>query len=200
MVPTAMEPAVLPHGLPEDDAFARWCRQLVASDREAFNALFAATSQRLYRYALRLTQQADRAEDIVQDVFLRLWLKRATLDPGRSLRALLYVMVRNQALTHERTAVKRKALLSAMDEPDVGPTPEETTRARLLGAHLRRWINELPDRRREAFQLSRFDGLSYEEIAGVMGLSVKTVDNHIWKALQHLRRRLHAFDADLLQP
>lgn len=184
----------------DPERFATWCAHLRVSDRQAFEALFATTSKPLFRYALRLTQQTDRAEDIVQDVFLRLWQKRTTLDPTRSLRTLLYVMVRNLALTQERTSVTRQALLSAMDAPQPPPSPEETTRARLLGAHIRSWVQELPVRRREAFQLSRFDGLSYEEIAAVMGLSVKTVDNHIWKALQHLRHRLHAFDADLLQP
>ncbi len=194
-----MEHAETPYQKPDLTPYADWCRRLVASDRTAFEALFATAAKPLYRYALRLTRQTDRAEDIVQDVFMRLWMRRTSLDPNRSLRALLYVMVRTHALTQERTASKREALLSDMDEPPVLPTPEETTQARLLGAQLRQWIDELPTRRREAFQLSRFDGLSYEEIANVMGLSVKTVDNHIWKALQHLRSRLHAFDPDLLQ-
>lgn len=190
----------LPASQLNEQPFSEWCQRIRASDRQAFETLFAATSHSLFRYALRLTQQADQAEDIVQDVFLRLWIKRATLDPNRSLRTLLYVMVRNLAFAQERTAVKRQALLSDMDKPVTEPTPEEATQARLLGAHLRTWIQELPARRREAFQLSRFDGLSYEEIADVMGLSIKTVDNHIWKALRYLRQRLHTFDADLLQP
>jgi len=185
---------------PDAVTYTTWCRRLIADDRKAFEALFHATSDSLYRYAFLHTRHGDVAEDIVQEAFLRIWLNRAALDPDRSLRALLYVTVRNLALSHTRGAIKRHTLLNTMDKPVLPFTPEETTRAHILGDHIRRWIHELPNRRREAFQLSRFDGLSYDEIAHVMDLSVKTVDNHIWKALQHLRNRLQTYETALIQP
>lgn len=187
------------NALPAEAQFSNWCTQLIASDKGAFEKLFGAMSKPLYLYALRLTRVQPLAEDIVQEVFLRIWQRRTTLDPNRSLRALLYVSVRNLALSHERTQVNRQTLLAGMDQQMSTPSPEEAAWAKMLGNHIKEWINELPARRREAFQLSRFDGLGYGEIADIMGLSVKTVDNHIWKALQHLKERLAAYDTELLR-
>ena len=78
-------------------------------------------------------------------------------------------------------------------ESAMQPTPEETIDAESLKERLREWISELPPKRREAFQLSRFEGLSHEEIAEVMNLAPRTVTNHIMLALQQLRDRLQAF-------
>jgi RNA polymerase sigma-70 factor (ECF subfamily) len=63
----------------------------------------------------------------------------------------------------------------------------------MLKRHLERWISEMPQRRREAFMLSRFEGLSHEEIASLMDLAPKTVNNHIVLALQHIRKKLDGF-------
>ncbi len=196
----------MPSALSEDekttteDPYAAWCRRLKASDRAAFEALFRAVYADLFRYAKSLTHDAASAEDAVQEALLRLWMRRTALDPGRSLRALLYVTVRNLALDQERNSAKRQALLKTMDDPQRPPTPGDTTGVRMLEARIHDWIAELPERRREAFRLSRFDGLTYAEIASVMGLSIKTVDNHIWLALHYLRRRLGQFEPDLLRP
>ncbi len=183
-----------------EDPFVIWSRRLKASDRTAYEALFRTVYADLFRYAKSLTHDAASAEDAVQEALLRLWIRRAALDPARSLRALLYVTVRNLALDQERNHAKRQTLLKGMDDQQRPPTPGDMTGARLLEAQIQGWIGELPERRREAFRLSRFDGLSYAEIASVMGLSVKTVDNHIWLALQHLRRRLSQYEPELLQP
>jgi len=73
------------------------------------------------------------------------------------------------------------------------PNADELLDAEDLGVRIREWISELPPKRREAFQLSRFDGLSHEEIAEVMNVAPRTVTNHIMLALQHLRDRLRTF-------
>lgn len=189
-----------PTTLSTDSTFSEWSQRLRASDRTAFQALFKATYPALCRYATGFTGDATVAQDLVQDAFLRIWNRRATLDPARSLQALLYVTVRNLALNHERTTAKRQTLLTTMDAPAPSPEPDAAVAADLLRERLQGWIREMPARRREAFQLSRFDGLSYEEIAGVMGLSVRTVEQHIRLALQHLRGRLREQEPELLRP
>ena len=187
---------------PEQGAaqFAVWSSRIAGSDRKAYTELFEATSGPLFRYALRLVHSEEIAEDLVQDAFLRIWQKRSELDPNRSLRAFLYTVVRNLALSHDRVLKNRKSLLAQMEHPVSPSSPEETVNTKWLGIRIRQWINELPDRRKEAFQLSRFDGLSYEEIANIMGVSIKTVDNHVWKALSHLKSRLETHDRELLIP
>ena len=169
-------------------------------DEAAFAALFHTTYPALLRYAQRLAGGHEHARDAVQEAFLRLWQKRSAIDPARSVRALLYLTVRNLILNQERNTTRQQKLLEQMDDPTPLPTPDHTTQARLMGHRLRLWIAELPLRQREAFELSRFDGLRYEEIAGVMGVSIRTVENHIRQALRHLRDRLREFEPDLLRP
>lgn len=151
----------------------------------------------LLRYALQVTHDEAAAYDVVQDAFIKLWNVRETLDPERSMKALLYRIVRNLALNQQRAKHHEEAKRAAMPVPDPTHTtsPEEVMDAEALGARIREWIAELPPRRREAFQLSRFEGLSHEEIAQVMNLTPRTVTNHIMLALQYLRDRLHAFQA-----
>lgn len=178
-------------------SYPEWSRRLQASDTTACTEVFDNLHPPLLRYALRLTQDNDAAYDIVQDAFIKMWQIRATLDPHRSLKALLYKMVRNLALNHNRTKMREKAHLIAMPSPDSpdGNDPEESIDVEKLGSCMREWIAELPSRRREAFQLSRFAGLKHEEIAEVMNLRPRTVTNHIMLALQHLRDRFHAYQA-----
>lgn len=180
--------------------FALWSARIRDSDEAAFQALFEATYPSLHRYAQSLTKNTVLAQDAVQEAFLRIWRRRATLDPSRSLRALLYLAVRNLVFNEERTLLQRKKLLATMDPPAAPSRPDEHSHVEMLEAHMRRWIRALPQRRREAFQLSRYDGLSYQEIAHVMGLSVKTVERHIQLALRELRDRLRALEPTLLQP
>jgi len=104
------------------------------------------------------------------------------------------------ALNTDRTAATRSTLLSTIDNSSVAPDASEGIDARMLQIRFRQWIGEMPDRRREAFQLSRFDELSYAEIARIMGLSVRTVERHIQLALKELRDRVREFEPTLLLP
>lgn len=189
-----------------DDQLADWCRRLKGGDRAALSALFEAAYAPLVRYARGLTAESKvPAEDVVQEAFIRLWKRRGTLDPDRSLKALLYTTVRHRAYNRMRDTSNRQTLLDTMseDRPAAsggdGPDPAEAADAELLGARLRAWIAELPERRREAFRLSRFDQLSYREIAEVMDVSVRTVENHVRLALQQLRDQLRAFEPERLR-
>ena len=151
----------------------------------------------LLRYALHLTRDEAAAYDVVQEAFVKLWQVRETLDPERSMKALLYRIVRNLSLNDQRMKRHHATQHAALPDHEAAstPSPEEAYDAEVLGAHLRRWIDTLPPRRREAFQLSRYEGLSHDEIAQVMNLTPRTVTNHIMLALQHLRDRLRAFQA-----
>ena len=178
------------------EQFRRWGQGLQRSDHAAYAALFEATYDALFRYAWTYTRDEDAAYDVLQDVYLKLWRIRARVDPARSLKALLYQMVRNYALNHGRD--KRRRALDPLDAARYAAsdeTFEADLYARDLGMLIRAWVAELPPRRREAFQLSRYEGLSHHEIARVMGLTPKTVNNHVVLALQHLRERLRQHEA-----
>lgn len=184
----------------DPDPYASWCRRLAASDPRAFEELFRATHGALVRYATTFTRDAASARDLVQDAYVRIWERRTALDPRRSLKALLYRTVRNLALNRVRDRQTRRDLLTDY-EPDVyhEPTPDAHAEGRELRRHLEAWIADLPERQREALTLSRFDGLSHDEIADVMEVSPRTVNNHLVKALKYLRDCTAAYEPSLIQ-
>ncbi|WP_456427474.1 RNA polymerase sigma-70 factor [Rhodocaloribacter sp.] len=178
-----------------EEQFRAWGDGLRRSDREAYASVFDATYDALFRFAWYITHDREACYDILQDVFAKLWHVRETIDPDRSLKALLYQMVRNYALNHERQ--KKRHATASLDAMPVEPSEhqlvEENLDADALNDQVRQWIAEMPERRRLAFELSRFEGLSHEEIAARMNLAPKTVNNHIVLALQHLRLRLETY-------
>ena len=178
-----------------DAPLAAWSRRLRASDPSACTELFRTLHAPLLRYAARLTRDEDAAYDVVQDAFIRLWEHRAGLDPEQSVRAYLYTIVRNTALNRIAQEKRRRAHAEVLDAPSQPPAASDALDARELQDHIRAWIDELPPRRQEAFRLSRFDDLTHNEIARVMGLAPRTVTHHIMLALQHLRDRLAAYQS-----
>lgn len=186
-------------------ALAALCRRLKASDRAAFERIFRLLREDLVRYAARLTGDGQAAHDLVQDVFLDCWHLRETLDPDRPLRPFLYRMARNRALRYlrdTRTHARKEAELFA--ERTSGPAapadPGAAIDAARLGEELQRWLAALPERQREALVLSRFHQFSHREIAAIMDVSPRTVNNHIMRALEHLQRCAQAFEPALWNP
>lgn len=182
--------------LPSDDSFDHWSRRLQSSDQRAFSELFEAMHTKMLRYAWRFTGEQEAARDVVQDAFLKVWQIREEIDPGRSLKALLYTIVRNLALNHNRSAAHTNGVLPEHDLHDHAPGADTQLDASMLDQQIRRFINQMPPRRREAFTLSRFEALSHEEIAQVMGLTARTVNTHIVLALKDLRNHLGALQLD----
>lgn len=189
------------HPSAEADLLAVWFRRVVASDRAAFESLFRTTHDGLVRFAVSILHDEGAAGDVVQEAYLRLWQRREEHDPSGSVKALLYRTVRNLALNVVRDGERRERLLEGRaDFLGAGaPSPDEALDARVLEESLRRWIGELPDRQREALLLSRFEGLSHEEVGRVMGVAPRTVNNHLVRALRALRERAlaHGFTAHL---
>ncbi len=182
---------------PPDDPYPDWARRLAASDATALAELFDAAHDPLLEYATGLLRDAAAAGDVVQDAFVRVWRHRASLDAGRSLRALLFRTVRNLAYNDVRDARTRARLLGGDGElaPDAvlpwrAPEPDAWVEGRELGDRLRAAVAGLPARQREALTLSRFDGLTHEEVAEVMGCAPRTVNNHLVRALATLRAQL----------
>lgn len=181
---------------PDPEQYADWARRLAADDATALRGLFDASYEPLWRSVMRLVGDDAVARDLAQDAFVRIWDRRHTLDPSLSLRALLYRTVRNLALNHLRDEQTRRHLLEDPESAAVSARPRGAAGADLqleaseLAERLNQFIAELPPRQREALRLSRFDGLSHQEIADVMGCAPRTVNNHLVRALEQLRSRL----------
>ncbi len=161
---------------------------IAAGDRAAFEALFRLHYRPLCAFAMGYVQDADQAEDLVQDLFFRLWLDRAKVTISTSMKAYLYASVRNRCLNAVKAGGRMRVLNERDDRPeeDVRTEDEHTERiARVQAA-----IEALPEERRRVFKLSRYEGLKYHEIAARLGISVKTVENQMGSALKTLRTEL----------
>lgn len=185
--------------MPTDEQLRAWCRRIKKSDRNAFASVFDALHDRLARYALQITGQKAAAQDVVQQAFTALWDMRSTLTPEESIEALLFRIVRNRAYNYKRdrrTRATNHEILQRDAEP-TRDTPAANIDASRLEENLQAWIDDLPERQREALQLSRFEDLSHEEIADVMEISPSTVNNHIVRALKKLRKQVRSHHPDL---
>lgn len=167
------------------------------SDQAAYAALFRTLHAPLLRYARRFVHNDATAYDVLQDVFMKLWDRRTTLDPNGAIEALLYTMVRNRALNTLRRESRETDLEVVSDQhTPVVDDAHASLASDDLASRIRRWIQELPKRRQEAFVLSRFHGLSHKEISAIMGVSLKTIDTHILLALKFLRGRLDGYQTE----
>jgi len=167
-----------------------------AGDEVAFRALFDALYGPLRRFARTFVDDVATAEDLVQEAFVRLWDRRASVAPGTPHQAYLYRSVRNLALNLRRDQKTRQRLLeeSSVNECAVAPAalpgPDDHLDGEELAKVLATCLADLPPRQREALHLSRFEGLSHGDVAITMGCSPRTVNNHLVAALATLRRRL----------
>lgn len=166
--------------------------KIKAGDEQAFEAMFKANYAGLCGYAQKYVSDLEQAEEIVQDVFCNFWNKRASLEVSGSLEAYLYRSVRNTCINHLKHLKVRNqyAIVQArfiqMEEKRVYDKMQELE----LHNKIEESINLLPTERQKIFKLSRFENMKYQEIAIHLGISIKTVEAQMGKALKFLRENL----------
>jgi len=164
--------------------------QVRGNNYKAFDELYRRHWPKLYRAAYKVLKDQQASEDIIQEVFANLWLKRKTTLIN-SLSSYLYGMVRNQVFKNLRNQkVSREHLDTIQQIVFVEQTEQTVNYAQLLKLY-HESVAGLPPRCREVFQLSRNEYLSIKEIASRLDISPKTVENQISKALKVLRVALH---------
>ena len=165
--------------------------RLRQGDEAAFDAIFRAWYPSLVRAAESLVRSRAVAEEVVQDVMLELWKRRANIAEGSSPQAYLFQSTRNRSLNylrHER--VERQAEPQMNREEGVDATAHSLMVEAEIHVAMRRALDKLPARCREVFELSRTHGLKYSEIASTLEISIKTVEAQMGKALRILREEL----------
>lgn len=175
------------------DQSSQWVARIRQGDREAFHAMFQAHYGGLCTFAADYVGSMDRARDVVQEVFLAIWERRASWTIHGSLRSYLYQSVRNRALNATRNRSTRHRAYRAHRYQRTAAaqrTAEDQAFYHQLATAVHRAIDQLPPRRRTAFLLHRRHDFTYAEIAQIMDITPKTVENQIGRALQFLRRRL----------
>jgi RNA polymerase sigma-70 factor (ECF subfamily) len=167
---------------------------ILRNDYASYNQLFVSYYSRLCVFVFGITQSYSASEDIIQELFIRLWINRQKLEIHDSVSGYLYKSSRNAALNYLRAEKNRQKSVQNI------PVQESQTEENLIdqvefSAALYQCIEQLPQRSREVFKMSRLDGLKQQEISDQLGISVKTIKNQIWKSLQYLKACLELKDA-----
>ena len=175
-------------------------RLLQTGDERAFEKIYRLYSIRILNKLIRLVKQEDIAVEILQDVFLKLWEKRETLDAEQSLRPYLFRIAENKVTDLFRRAAYDKQLLAhliAVSTESCHDT-EEVIDLKDGESILNEAINSLPPQRRKIFILCKIEGKSYEETATQLGISAGTVNDHMVKAGRVVRKYFNSADLALL--
>ncbi|RAV28425.1 RNA polymerase sigma factor [Sinomicrobium soli] len=165
--------------------------KLREGNEQAFRKLFDLYRQDVYAYSLSILKSPPHAEEIVQEVFLRVWLKREGLNPELSLKSYIFTITRNLTLNLLTKMANNKKLLEAIFyKSQAGETMDREFSEQDYAWLESRAMEKLPPRCRLVFQMSRNQGKSYEEIAREMGISVNTVKYQMSKAMGIIRKFL----------
>ena len=171
---------------------AEYVKALRKGDLNAFNQLFDKYNKKLYFFAKGYLRSSEDAEELVQEVFLKIWETRGNLKDHLSFNAFLFTITYNAVLKHFRkTGRERKHLEQALlyKEESSDDTSAAVEYSELLSI-TNKAIDKIPEKRREIFKLSRQSGLSNAEIAEQLQISKKTVENQIYQSLKFLREQL----------
>lgn len=169
-------------------------RQIRQGNIQAFDQLYKQFGERLYGFAFSILKNHEDAKEIVQETFMKLWIKRERLNSSQSVKALLFSISYHITIDLLRKKLKEEKYQCYIqnyfkeDEPDTNNLAGYNE----LIDELQKAISRLPEQRRKIYQLSREEGLSHNEIAKKLGITVKTVENQITLALKIIRQQLDA--------
>ena len=165
-------------------------RELSEGSYEAFDTLYMRYSPIVEQFVLSLLKRKEEADDITQNIFLKIWENRSSMSGVHSFRAYLFKMVRNAVYD---TFSRRKPTSGLQDSMELGDIlrsedMEGKISAKDLNMLMNMAVENMPEQRRRVFRMSRRDGLSHKEISMQLGISTKTVEYHMAKALAELRK------------
>ncbi len=161
-------------------------------DEQAFSSLYLGYYNKIYSVSLMYLKAHELAEDITQQVFMKLWEQRSKLSAVDKLDSFLFIIARNEIcniLRKHTTQENYRAFIRELILQEVD-TPEDLLIIKQKGNLLERLVATLPERQQKAFRLNREKGLRYQQIADEMNISIATVKEHISKALQQIKTLL----------
>ena len=154
-----------------------------------FEYIFRLYYKQLCDFANKYLQSMDSSEEVVQDIFYQIWKKRQELNIKSSLKSYLYTSVKNNCLqqirVHNLDLKYENYYISHYNNESIDPADE--LKAKELNETIQKALNSLPEKCRQIFEMSRYDGLKYHEIAKQLSISIKTVEANMGKALKHFR-------------
>ena len=162
-------------------------------DKDAFKALYKKYSKRLYNFSLRyFRNNKEEAEDLVQSIFIKMWFNRKSNAKIKDIKSYLFTSASNYIINY----IKKQAIQSKyiMNDTFLGHFYSEGTYDKVYLSDLEKSLDSivktLPLMQQKVFRLSRIELLSHEEIAEKLGISLRTVENHIYRALKVIKKNL----------
>jgi len=174
--------------------------QFKAGDSSAFEHLYLDYSPKVFRFARRYTNHHEDAEEIVQDVFIRLWETREAIDPDRNFDNYLFTITRNLIFNRYRAKVNEQhyktAILASIEQEY--ENPEEEVMAQDLSQYIDRIVSQFPPKQQEVFNMSRKQRMCHKDIAEKLGIAENTVKSHIYQVLSKIRLSLENTGIDFI--
>lgn len=167
-------------------------KRIKQGDTKAFEILYEKYHLKVYNYIRSFVRDSFEAENVLQDVFISIWETRYKINENMSIGALLHKVARNKSLNSLRKEVNKKTYLEYLSV--ISSNADSSTELKIdfeeLEFFIRKFITNLPDRRREIFLYSFDKGLTYKEIAQKLSISENTVDTQIRNSLEYLRENI----------
>lgn len=165
--------------------------ELKNGNTAAFEQVYYLFKDKLYGFSFRLLGSSEQSKEVVQEVFVRLWERRATIDPDKSLKAYLYTIAKNLVKDQIREFHRELDATSKMMAHDVEhQNPIDHLTFKEIKEIEEQVIDSLTPQQREVYRLSRYQQLSHQEIATKLGISINSVKTHLRLALKALRTHL----------
>lgn len=177
------------------EEIAKDIARIKEGDQKVFQTIVFKFSDALLAFSIGFVRKREIAEEIVSDAFVALWHQRFQITEIKDLKAYLYILVRNASISHLRKVNNRREIsLETLEDyytlPITGPETDDITEEILN--QINQAIDQLPPKCKIVFTLAKVQGMKYKEISEVLGISVKTINNHIANALVHISQALNA--------
>jgi len=180
------------------DSDEELARQMAEGSENAFVSLISRYRRRIFAHALSFTRRPEEAEELTQDIFIKLWQQRASLSRIQRLEDFLFILSRN----HIISSIRKRILSTVPPDPeeliDALARPDGRVQLKELEQLIADGIGRMPSQQQAVFRLSRQEGLTYEEIARRLDISRDTVKWHIMAGISHLKRYIREHDAIIL--
>ena len=165
-----------------------------------FEKLAISIKDKLYRFALRMTGDMAEAEDVVQEVFIKVWNKRDDMQDVLNHEAYCMTLTRNLSLDKMRSKHRRTAEIGeALQLTDSYSTPYDAAEANDAISRIRKWMHELPEKQRLTMHLRDIEGMTYDEISAVLEMPMTQVKVNLHRARQFIREKMLAAESFKLQ-
>ncbi len=164
-------------------------RKLRQGDRMAYETIYNRYAERMYYFSVKYLENETEAEEVIQNVFIKVWVKREELRDDLSFNSFLFMITKNAVIDILRKRKRDKALSEkiGLRQQQLMEAPDDIYEYQELAAEINNVITGLPERRRQIYLLSREKGLSHKEIAAELSISPKTVEVQIRLSLQQIR-------------